>query len=138
MPNKPNQVSKDKSTWNAHATKPGPNSRAWKSHGIAPGSMNNVEFTNPESHVRRCGLCERDAQHREHANHWVWISEVGDWYPIPETGVQLLPRKYPPHHQNEHLEVVLKYPISKDRIWSTAKEEFEDGTHTAAAGTLSA
>jgi hypothetical protein len=117
--------------------KPNQTSRDWNNQGLTEGNEKHIRV-NPESHVRRCGLCERDAQHREHANLWVWVSEVGDWYPIPETGVQLLPRNYPPHHQNEHLEIVLRYPISKDRVWSTAKEEFEDGTHTAVAGTLSA
>ena len=121
-----------------NASKPSQASREWNRQGIGGTTDKNVSFTNPESYARRCGLCERDAQHREHANHWVWVSKAGAWYPIPETGVQLLPRNYPPHHQNEHLEIVLRYPISKDRIWSTAKEEFEDGTHTAAAGTLSA
>jgi hypothetical protein len=84
MPNKPNQASKE-----------------WNHQGLTEGNKGHVRV-NPHSSIRRCGRCEAEAVQRQQANEWVWVSEVGDWYPIPKTGVQLLPRTCPPHHENEH------------------------------------
>jgi hypothetical protein len=88
------------------ATKPNQASREWNHYGFQ--NPNHI-VNSPESHTRRCGRCERDADARENANHNYWDSKAGVWKPLKKKGVQLLPRLYPGHHENEHFENGVRY-----------------------------